>query len=67
MLLDKMERDSLPLDFHAFNRFHHGGKVREQDIQAMKDCIASGAAAGRRMTRLRQLVDQYEGHCAVAR
>jgi hypothetical protein len=65
MLLGKMERDSLPLDFHAFNRFHHGCKVREQDIQAMKHSIATGAAAGRRMTRLRQLVDRYEEHCAV--
>jgi hypothetical protein len=65
-LLKKMERNSLPLDFHAFNRFHHGGKVREQDIQAMKHSIASGAAAGRGMTRLRQLVDRYEAHCAVA-
>jgi len=64
-LLKKMERDSLPLDFHAFNRFHHGGKVRDQDIQAMKYSIASGAAAGRRMARLRQLVDQYEAHCGV--
>jgi len=65
MLLRKMEGDSLPLDFHAFNRFHHGGKVREQDIQAMKHSIASGAAAGRKMTRLRELVDKYEKHCAV--
>ena len=64
-LLKKMEKDSLPLDFHAFNRFHHGGKVREQDIQAMKHSIAAGAAAGRRMTRLRQLVDRYEEHCTV--
>jgi hypothetical protein len=67
MLLKKMEQDSLPLDFHAFNRFHHGGKVREQDIQVMKDCIASGAAARRGMTRLRQLVERYEEHCAGAR
>lgn len=66
-LLKKMERDSLPLDFHAFNRFHHGGKVREQDIQAMKHSISVGAAAGRRMTRLRELVGRYEAHCAAAR
>ncbi len=67
MLLKKLERDSLPLDFHAFNRFHHGGKVRDQDIQVMKACIASGAAAGRGMTNLRQLVRRYEEHCAVGR
>jgi hypothetical protein len=65
MLLKKLERDSLPLDFHAFNRFHHGGKVRDQDIQVMKECIASGAAAGRAMTNLRHLVARYEEHCAA--
>ena len=65
MVLKKMEQDSLPLDFHAFNAFHHGGKVREQDIDVMKDCIATGAAAGRRMTALRELVSRYERHIAA--
>jgi hypothetical protein len=62
--LRKMEKDSLPLDFHAFNKFHHGGKVREQDIQVMRNCVDSGTAQGQSMTALKTLVQKYEAHCA---
>jgi len=65
ILLKKLEKDSLPLDFHAFNKFHHGGKVRAQDIDVMRACAQSGAAQGRQMPALNELVRRYEAHCAA--
>ena len=58
----KMERDCLPVDYSAFNQFHHGGKVREQDIQVLRDCLASGRAQGRAMPALGELLERYEAH-----
>lgn len=62
----KTERDALPVDYQAFNQFHHGGKVREQDIQVMKQSIESGRAQGRSMPALEELVRRYEAHCAAS-
>jgi hypothetical protein len=64
-LLTKMYQASIPLDFHAFNRFHHGGKVRAQDLQVMQNCLASGLAQGRKMPALGELVVRYDRHCAA--
>ncbi len=68
-LLSKMnidtERKALPVDYQGFNRFHHGGKVRAQDIQVMKDCLESGRAQGRSMPALEALVERYEAHCGL--
>jgi hypothetical protein len=61
----KTERAALPVDYQAFNRFHHGGKVREQDIDMMRQCLASGRAQGRSMPALEELVQKYEAHCAA--
>ncbi len=58
----KMERDCLPVDYSAFNRFHHGGKVREQDIQVLRDCLASGRSQGRAMPALAEILARYEEH-----
>jgi hypothetical protein len=58
----KMERDCLPVDYSAFNRFHHGGKVREQDIQVLRDTLASGRSQGRAMPALTELLERYEAH-----
>jgi ketopantoate reductase len=66
MLLKKLEKDCLPLDFHGFNKFHHGGKVRAQDIDVMRACAQSGAAQGQNMPALNALVRRYEAHCAAA-
>ncbi len=62
----KTERNCLPVDYQAFNRFHHGGKVLEQDIGVMKQCLESGRAQGRAMPALEQLVSRYEAHCAAS-
>lgn len=55
-VLRKLERDALPLDFHQFNRFHHGGKVRAQDVQVMRNCLQSGESQGWQMPALRELL-----------
>lgn len=62
----KMERDILPADYSAFNKFHHGGKVREQDIQVLRDSLASGQAEGKSMPALNELLQRYERHIAAA-
>ncbi|MGE3692648.1 MAG: ketopantoate reductase family protein [Novosphingobium sp.] len=58
----KMEHICLPVDYSAFNKFHHGGKVREQDIQVLRDRLADGRAAGRAMPALSALLERYEAH-----
>lgn len=49
-----------PMDFMAFNRFHHGGKVVEQDTQILQRCIDIGVSEGRSMTASRWLLDQWK-------
>ncbi len=57
-----MERNALPVDYSAFNRFHHGGKVREQDMDVMRQCAESGRAQGKAMPALNELLRRYEAH-----
>jgi hypothetical protein len=52
----RQERDMRPMDVPAFNRFHHGGKVRAQDMDVLRDFTAEGERAGRPMTALRALI-----------
>jgi ketopantoate reductase len=59
----KTERDCLPLDNTGFNRFHHGGKVREQDIQVMRQCAESGKTQHKSMPALDEIIRRYELHC----
>lgn len=51
-----------PLDYQAFNRFHHGGKVHAQDVSALRDCLADGQRQGRKMTALKTLLDRLDRH-----
>ncbi|MFJ9634580.1 ketopantoate reductase family protein [Streptomyces sp. NPDC091280] len=55
-----IEREMLPLDYQAFNRFHHGGKVRSQDVEAMYDCLAEGRRDGHAMPALEELLNRLE-------
>jgi hypothetical protein len=57
--LTSMERDCLPMDYTAFNRFHHGGKVREQNLQVMRRCAEAGQAAGRPMPALTEIIEGF--------
>ena len=52
----QLEEETWPLDLWAFNRFHHGGKVFEQDIQILDDCVALGEAEGQPMSALKELI-----------
>ena len=58
----KMERDCLPVDYSAFNKFHHGGKVRDQDLQVLRRSLESGRARGHSMPALSELLPRYEAH-----
>ncbi|MCZ1002402.1 ketopantoate reductase [Streptomyces mirabilis] len=60
-----IERDMLPLDYQAFNRFHHGGKVRAQDVATMHDCLAEGRGVGHAMPALQALLSRLEAHAAA--
>ena len=53
-----LEEETLPADLLEFNRFHHGGKVFEQDIELLKDCVALGHAEGKPMAALEQLIER---------
>lgn len=61
------ERAMLPLDYQAFNRFHHGGKVRAQDHQSLRDSLNEGRRQGRPMKALQALLARIEAHEASAR
>lgn len=50
----------LPLDNRAFNRYHHGGKVNEQDTEHLRACVAFGEGEGKDMAALRELVRRVE-------
>ncbi|KAF2790601.1 hypothetical protein K505DRAFT_419720 [Melanomma pulvis-pyrius CBS 109.77] len=54
--LADVERDMRPLDFQAFNQFHHGGKVNKQDRELLEACVEYGEAEGMKMEALKKLV-----------
>ena len=55
-----MYKDALPLDFPAFNRFHHGGKVLEQDIKIARDVLSREEGRGKKMPNLRSLLERLD-------
>ena len=55
-----LEQAALPLDFAAFNKFHHGGKVRAQDIELLKDCVKLGEQEGQPMSALKELLARVQ-------
>jgi hypothetical protein len=57
-----IEQEMLPLDYQAFNRFHHGGKVRAQDIESLRDCLAEGHRSDHPMPSLQELLNRLETH-----
>jgi hypothetical protein len=62
LLHGRLQRDALPLDYQAFNSFHHGGKVHAQDVAALRDCLADGQRHGRPMTALNALLTRLDVH-----
>jgi Ketopantoate reductase PanE/ApbA len=57
---NSMEQAAFPLDFAAFNKLHHGVKVRAQDIQLLQDCVKVGEREGQPMSALKELLDRVE-------
>jgi hypothetical protein len=57
-----LEQAALPLDFAAFNKFHHGGKVWAQDIELLKDCVKVGEQEGQPMSALKELLNRLQTH-----
>ncbi|EFC85762.1 2-dehydropantoate 2-reductase N-terminal domain-containing protein [Parafrankia sp. EUN1f] len=55
-LFQQMETGVLPLDFAAFNAYHHGGKVNNQDHAFLRDALNRGELEGAQMPALRALV-----------
>ncbi|KNB12310.1 hypothetical protein FOXG_11933 [Fusarium oxysporum f. sp. lycopersici 4287] len=51
-----LEEKLRPLDFQAFNQFHHGGKVVEQYRMHIERCISQGVAEGKPMSALKTLL-----------
>jgi hypothetical protein len=52
----QIEKDAMPLDLAAFNRYHHGGKVNGQDHQLLREALALEEAQGADMPALGALV-----------
>jgi hypothetical protein len=50
------EKQALPLDVNAFNAFHHGGKVAQQDLRLLQDHAKAGERQGKPMAALKQLI-----------
>lgn len=55
-----MDADAAPLDFHAFNKFHHGGKVLEQDLEMARHTLEAEEQRGRKMPNLRALLARLD-------
>ncbi|KAI0837835.1 hypothetical protein F5Y06DRAFT_297263 [Hypoxylon sp. FL0890] len=60
------EKQMLPLDLQAFNRFHHGKKLKVQGREHLRTCIACGAAEGKPMPALKELLRRVEEHEVAA-
>jgi hypothetical protein len=55
-MFEKLADGALPMAFHEFNAFHHGGKVVKQDIATLVDLVQDGEKVGRKMEALREVV-----------
>ncbi len=51
---------ALPLDWQAFNAYHHGEKVNSADVQLLKACIERGKAGGHDMSAVQEIVVKWE-------
>lgn len=60
------EQICLPLDYQAFNHFHHGGKVSAQDLEVMRNCARAGERHGRPMSALNEIIERLEQTRAAA-
>ncbi|MFD7705394.1 hypothetical protein [Streptomyces caelestis] len=54
----QMTQLSKPLDFAAFNAYHHGGKVNRQDLDFLDDARRRADAEGLDVPALRELISR---------
>ncbi|MQY31864.1 2-dehydropantoate 2-reductase N-terminal domain-containing protein [Nocardia aurantia] len=54
----QMAQLSEPLDFAAFNAYHHGGKVNQQDLDFLDDARRRADAEGTDVPALRELISR---------
>jgi len=62
----EIEKVMLPMDWVAFNRYHHGAKVNAQDRELLRVCIAMGNAEGKPMASTKDLLQRVEKHASQA-
>ncbi|KAI1802087.1 hypothetical protein F4811DRAFT_531048 [Daldinia bambusicola] len=60
------EKTMFPFDLQAFNRFHHGEKLRAQGRQHLQTCLSYGIAEGKPMPALKGLLRRVQEHEVVA-
>lgn len=58
---------ALPLHYHEFNAFHHGGKVIKQDLMVLEDLVAEGEKEGHKMVALCEVCRRAERAADKAR
>ncbi|KAI1483172.1 hypothetical protein F4774DRAFT_368433 [Daldinia eschscholtzii] len=56
------EKHMLPLNLQAFNRFHHSEKLRAQGREHLQACLSTGAAEGKPMSALKDLLRRVQEH-----
>lgn len=61
-----IEKTMLPLDWPAFNHYHHGGKVNAQDRDLLRVSIACGEAEGKSMSAVKEILQRVESAKAMA-
>ncbi|HEX7663213.1 MAG TPA: hypothetical protein VF407_01815, partial [Polyangiaceae bacterium] len=55
-----VEKLALPLDFAAFNAYHHGQKIKDADVLLLKSVVAQGEKEGRSMRPVIELLHRLE-------
>ncbi|WP_312390062.1 2-dehydropantoate 2-reductase N-terminal domain-containing protein [Chryseobacterium sp.] len=55
-MFQNLAKLSLPLDFSAFNAYHHGGKVINQDLKLLDKALEIGKNDGLEMPALTELI-----------
>lgn len=61
-----LQRELRPLDYQAFSRFQHGGKVRAQDVESLGIDLADGQRQGQPMAALQTLLARLAAHDAAS-
>jgi hypothetical protein len=64
-MMRQMELEAHTMGFFRFFHFHHGGKVREQNIEGLKNCIKAGEEQGRDMSASSALYERLRARPTI--